>query len=189
MSWRKRSSFIILGICLGVVCFVAGYQTAMRKAASSMQKSMERAAHSQATLSRVRQHEPGAVLLEFDKPIQINAASVPVKYRDQDLSVVRIGAGVFRLGRDFALTGRLSASVAPCESGNYLICARVFDARGAMLGAASQEVPVELEIVSGVTVTDFPDIQLDFGRSKDFSRAAFLAVSIDRQSSASPTAT
>jgi RNA polymerase sigma factor (sigma-70 family) len=120
---------------------------------------------------------PGAVALQFDRKLTIGVKSNPIKVRDTEVSIVGIGTGIFHLSKEARLTATLNAGVYQHAKVDYWIYAGVFDARGKLLGTASHKESV-LPIRLGQTPMMLREIEFDFGTSRDFSKAAFVVVSI-----------
>jgi RNA polymerase sigma factor (sigma-70 family) len=119
----------------------------------------------------------GAVALQFDRKLTIGVKSNPIKVRDSELSIVNIGTGTFHLSKEDRLTATLNAGVHQYAKVDYWIYAAVFDARGRLLGTAAHKEAV-LHIRLGQMPMMMPKIELDFGTSRDFSKAAYVVVSI-----------
>jgi RNA polymerase sigma-70 factor (ECF subfamily) len=120
---------------------------------------------------------PGAVPLEFDRKITLGAKSEPVKLGKVDLYIVTVGTGTFHLTREGRLTATLNAGVTEHANVDYWVYAAVLDAKGKLLGATSHKEAVE-RVRERVTPTILRQIELDFGTSKDFTKAAYVVVSI-----------
>ena len=120
---------------------------------------------------------PGAVPFTPGKEVKIGLSSSPVKVNDTDLHLIFIGSGTFRLDKESRLTAVLKAGVAQYAKVEYQISAAVFDAAGALLGAAGHKEAVEY-IREGRWPTVAREIGLDFGVSKAFKDAAFVVVAI-----------
>lgn len=123
---------------------------------------------------------PSAIDLVLDKPLTINAASVPVKHGDDELSIIKIGQGTFHLDESSRLTAKLHAAVAQYADVDYWISVAVFDAGAQLLGTARHKQAVGY-IRLGAMPTMLPEIALDFGISNAYRRAAQVAVAISER--------
>jgi RNA polymerase sigma factor (sigma-70 family) len=120
---------------------------------------------------------PGAVALQFDRKLTIGVTSRSIKVGESELEIVKIGTGTFHLTPEGHLTATLNAGVTQYAKVDYLIYAAVFDARGVLLGTAAHKEAVERVRLGGIPMM-MRKIELDFGTSRDFSKAAFVVVSI-----------
>jgi hypothetical protein len=120
---------------------------------------------------------PGAIALKLGQPVEIGAQSAPVKVGTEDLHIVSVGRGTFQVDKESRLTAKLKAAVTQYAKTEYWIAAAVFDPKGRLLGAAVHKEEVQY-IRIGATPTVFREIDLDFGISKGFGQAAFVAVAI-----------
>lgn len=120
---------------------------------------------------------PGAIALALDREIRVGASSEPVHLPGGDLRVLTVGTGVFHLANDGHLTAKMKAAVAQYANVEYRIFAAVFDAKGVLLGTASH-----LESVERIRLARMPtalrQVDLDFGKSRDFRRAAYASVAV-----------
>lgn len=124
-------------------------------------------------------HIPGAVPLTIGAPVRINGGvqSVPITVDDREISLVNIGQGKFTLDAESRLTATFNSGVSHCTETKYWIHAAVFDRRGQLLGAASNEIAVT-NIRLPVSPTIIHELELDFGISKRFGDASQLVVTI-----------
>jgi len=120
---------------------------------------------------------PGAIALTLDRQIPIRASSEPIRLPGGDLRVLSVGTATFHLSDDGHLTAKLNAAVAEYANAEYRIYAAVFDAKGLLLGTASHVESVE-RIRLGAMPTEFRHVDLDFGKSRDFRRAAYASVAV-----------
>ncbi len=125
---------------------------------------------------------PGAVPIQFDKPVQIDAQSSAFKANGSDLHVVNIGRGTFHLSSDGHLTATLSAGVLQWENVDYWVSVTVFDSRCNLLGTASHEESVKY-IRLGAAPTVLQDISFDFGVSDRYCDARYAVVAISERKS------
>jgi|GEM_PF-3157759 len=128
---------------------------------------------------------PGAIPLKIGEALDIYVQSTPVKVGKEDLHIVSVGRGTFYLDKESRLTGRLKAAVAQYAKTVYWISAAVFDLKGKLLGAAAHREEVQY-IRLGQAPTIFREIDLDFGISKAYSGAKFLAVSVSEPEEPKP---
>ena len=120
---------------------------------------------------------PGAIAFELDREIRLVASSEPVRLPGGDFRVLSVGTATFHLGDDGRLTAKLNAAVAQYAPVEYRIYVAVFDAKGVLLGTASHVESVE-RIRLGRMPTMFRHVDLDFGKSRDFRRAAYASVAV-----------
>jgi hypothetical protein len=120
---------------------------------------------------------PGAIALELDREIRLGASSEPIRLPGGDFRVLNVGTATFHLADDGHLTARLNAAVAQYASADYRIYAAMFDAKGVLLGTASHVESVERIRLSRMP-TVFRHVDLDFGKSRDFRRAAYASVAV-----------
>jgi hypothetical protein len=123
---------------------------------------------------------PGAIRMDLDKEVTIGAQSSPIKVNNNDLHIISVGRGTFRLDKQSRLTATLFAAVTQYARIEYWISVAVFDAAGKLLGTAGHKEAVQY-IRLGVIPTMLPNIALDFGISKAFKDAAFVAVAISER--------
>jgi hypothetical protein len=128
---------------------------------------------------------PGAVALKFDQPLELDARSNPIKDGDRDFSLIGIGRGTFHLADDGHLTAKLNAAVFQHARVDYWIYATVFDEKGKVLGTSSHKEEVQY-IRLGREPMMFREIDLDFGISKGFARAAYVVVAIGERDMPDP---
>lgn len=131
---------------------------------------------------------PNAIPIKFDEKVRISIGSAPVKPGAQELHIVSIGTGLFHLDKDSRLTAVLNAGVAQYTNMEYRIVVAVFDPAGQLLGTAHHD-----ESVSYIRLSVMPrllrEINLDFGISKAFSRAAFAVIAISDRDVPEPGST
>ena len=120
---------------------------------------------------------PGAIALTLDRQIAIRASSQPIRVSGSDLHVLSVGTGTFHLSDDGRLTAKVNAGVAQYANAEFRIYAAVFDAKGVLLGTASHVEAVE-RVRLGAMPTEFRHVDLDFGKSRDFGRAAYFSVAV-----------
>jgi hypothetical protein len=120
---------------------------------------------------------PNSIPIKLDEKVQISVRSAPVKVGERELHIVSIGTGQFYLDKDAHLTAILNAAVAQYTNMEYRIVVAVFDGAGQLLGAAQHDESVSYTRL-GVMPTLFREINLDFGISKAFGRAAFAVIAI-----------
>jgi hypothetical protein len=120
---------------------------------------------------------PGAVPFKFDEEVKIYVRSKPVNADKDDLHIVSVGVGTFKLSNEWQLTATLKAAVVQWAKVDYRISAAVFDADGKFLGSADHTEHVQYIRLAAVPTT-LPNIKLDFGVSESYKRAAFVVVSI-----------
>lgn len=123
---------------------------------------------------------PNSIPIKLDEKVQISARSAPAKVGEREIHIVSIGTGLFHLDKDARLTAILNAAVAQYTNMEYRIVVAVFDGPGQLLGAAQHDESVSYTRL-GVMPTLFREINLDFGISKAFSRAAFAVVGISER--------
>jgi hypothetical protein len=119
----------------------------------------------------------GAIALTLDREIRIAAASEPIRLPGGEFRVLSVGKGTFHLSDDGQLTAKLNAAVAEYANADFRIYAAVFDAQGALLGTASHVQSVE-RVRLGAMPTMLIHVDLDFGQSRDFRRAAYASVAV-----------
>lgn len=131
---------------------------------------------------------PNAIPIKLDENVRISIRSAPVKFGVQEIHIVSIGTGLFHLDKDARLTAVLNAGVAQYTDMEYRIVVAVFDGAGQLLGAAQHDESVS-HIRLRVMPTLFREIDLDFGISKAFSRAAFAVIAISDRDVPAPGST
>jgi hypothetical protein len=128
---------------------------------------------------------PDAIPIKLGELVRISVQSAPLKVGKRDLHIVSIGTGLFHLDKDARLTAVLNAGVMQYANMEYRIVVAVFDAVGQLLGVAQQDESVSY-IRLGVTPRLVREINLDFGISKAFSRAAFAVTAVSERDAPEP---
>lgn len=128
---------------------------------------------------------PGAIKLVLGKEVTLGQRSSPVGVGGGNLHIMSIDKGTFRLDNESRLTAALKGAVTQYAKVEYRLSAAVFDAAGKLLGTASHKEAVRY-IRLGAIPTVLRDIELDFGISKAFKNAAFVAVAISEIEAPTP---
>lgn len=123
---------------------------------------------------------PDSVRIQIDEQVPISARSAPVKVGEREMHIISFGTGVFHLDKDSRLTAILNAAVAQYTEMEYRIVVAVFDGAGRLLGAAHHDESVSY-VRLGLMPTLFREINLDFGVSNAFRRAAFAVIAISER--------
>lgn len=124
---------------------------------------------------------PNAVALKFDQRMDLQAYSKPIAVGTEKLSVVKIGRGTFHLDEEGHLTGTLKGGVLQFHKMTYWIHAAVFGKAGDLLGVASHKLSVQ-NVRTGAIITLLTEIPLNFGISRQFKAAKYLAVTVSDRS-------
>ena len=116
---------------------------------------------------------PRAIHLRLDGPCEINMGSPLMKYRDRDVSAVRVGGAVFTLSGTH-LTAKLSGGINMVGTRDYEMHAAVFDGDGILLATDRITVNVRPSISSPQLA--FESFDFDFGESHAFRDAKWFVV-------------
>lgn len=120
---------------------------------------------------------PGAVEFKLDQEVRIGASSEPIRLAGGEFRVLSVGTAMFRLSKEGQLTAKLHAGVAEYAKADFHIYAAVYDPKGVLLGTASHLESVE-RVRLRVMPTMMRELELDFGKSRDFRRVAYASVAI-----------
>jgi hypothetical protein len=185
MLWNKirgLAAVLLTVAALGMGIGGFGYPSEAQPAAGPVQAAGK---PEPARKGKARPPVPGAVPLEFDRKVTIGVRSRPVKVGKDDVHIVSVGTGVFRLTKESQLKATLNAAVVQQARVDYWVSAAVFDEKGRLLGAASHKEAVQ-RVRLGRVPTVFRQIPLDFGVSRDFSQAAYVVVAVSNPEVATP---
>ena len=124
--------------------------------------------------------EPGGKgVIEWDREVRVDRSSHAVKWREWDYELVRFGLVKFH--REGAhLTARLRGGITTFDDVTYDVSCAVRDAEGRLLGVARVEVEVQ-RMWLGKTMAMGLELELDFGESLDYERAAGFELAISRE--------
>jgi hypothetical protein len=130
---------------------------------------------------------PGpAIRLKFGSPIPLSVRSAGVEWRGNTYHLLGLGSIRFNLDkRTSRLKAEIAAGVTGFDDVDYDVSAAVFDATGALLGAARSRCSVH-RMWAGMVASGPQTIDLDFGVSLDYTRAATFMVSISKRKVLTP---
>ena len=117
--------------------------------------------------------------------IPLSVRSAGVEWKGNTYHLVGLSSIKFELDKNDRLTAEIQGGATTFDKVDYDISGAVFDAEGQMLGAARVQCKVE-RLWLGNLLTMAQTINLDFGVSLEYARAAFFAVSISNQKVLTP---
>jgi hypothetical protein len=124
--------------------------------------------------------------LEYRRPIPLSVESAGVQWRGQDYHLVSLRSIQFHWDLyNSRLRAEVKADVRTFANAEYDVSAAVFDASGQLLGAARGRCDVPC-IIEGKSTIFSKVVNLDFGVSFDYSRAASFMISISRRKVLTP---
>jgi hypothetical protein len=169
-SKRKRA---LVAALTGLLAIMAGLSVA---APEVTKKDAEKRAGS-----------PGpAIPLKFGRSIPLAVQSAGVEWRGNTYHLLGLGSIQFNLDkRTSRLKAEIAAGVTGFDDVNYDVSAAVFDATGALLGAARTRCRVH-SMWAGMVASGPQTIDLDFGVSLDYANAATFMVSISKRKVMTP---
>ncbi|MFN3650588.1 MAG: hypothetical protein ACK47B_13510 [Armatimonadota bacterium] len=120
------------------------------------------------------------VPLKLDGPIRVDVKSHPVLWNGHAYHLLRIWEARFQRSSEGRLTAVLQLSTITFDQVEYDVSAAVLDAAGTLLGTARAPVQVE-RVWLGKALTTSGKLELDFGISLDYERAAAFSLGISRR--------
>lgn len=125
---------------------------------------------------------------EFGQPIPVTVESSGVEWKGHTYHLLRLNAVQFDLDRQTGLLkAEVKAGVTTFDDVSYDISAAVFDSAGHLLGTARTAYKVD-RLWLGTLMMTAQAINLDFGTSLDYERAATFMISISKRKVLTPDA-
>jgi hypothetical protein len=129
---------------------------------------------------------PKGVAINWDKPIEFRLDSHGVEWRGNRYHLVQLGTMEFHLDKESgALKGEIKGAYHSFDDVDYEISAAVFDRDDALLGVAKTNLHVPRIWLGKIMMTSVK-LDLDFGASLDYERAASFKVAISKRKVLTP---